>query len=62
MDNQPTVIERAFALAASGQVNGLDEIRDVLKAEGFTVAGQLYGPTIAKQLAKLIAAAKTKNG
>jgi hypothetical protein len=61
MDDRPTVIERAFALAASGQVNDLDEIKTALRAEGFALAGQLYGPTITRQLAKLIAAAKAKN-
>jgi len=61
MDNRPTAIERAFMLAASGQVNSLDEIRDALKAEGFSVGGHLYGPTIKKQLAKMISAAKAKS-
>jgi hypothetical protein len=60
MDNRPTAIERAFTLAASGQVNNLHEIRDALKAEGFTVGGHLYGPTIQRQLGKMIAAAKAK--
>jgi len=61
MDNQATVIERAFTLAASGHVNNLHEIRDALKEEGFTVGSHLYGSAIRRQLGELIAAAKVKS-
>lgn len=60
MDYLPTIIERAFILAASGRVHSVEEIKEALKAEGYVEAGQLRGPTMAKQLRKLIAAAKAK--
>lgn len=57
---RPTIIERAFILAASGRVGSVDEIRQALKNEGYVEGGQLYGPTISKQLSKLIFVAKAK--
>jgi len=62
MGYRPTTLERAFLLAASGSVDSMSEIKLALKAEGYTEDGQLYGPTIAKQLSKLIQVAKAKSG
>jgi hypothetical protein len=60
MDDRPTYLERAFALARSGPCESMNTIRDQLAAEGYSEAGQLYGRTIRNQLAKLIAARKAE--
>ena len=55
-----TTIERAYALAKSGECGNLGEIKGRLKSEGFhDVNGQLYGKTIADDLRRLCAAART---
>ena len=36
---RPTIIERAFILAASGRVGSVDEIRQALKNEGYVEGG-----------------------
>jgi len=60
MTFRPTVIERAFRLAASGKVNSVAEIRMAVKLEGYVDEGHLHGPAIPKQLMKVIADARTK--
>jgi hypothetical protein len=54
------LLERAFALAESGHVHTVKEIRIALMREGFTYfdLGQLSGTTLSKQIAHTIAAAK----
>lgn len=53
----PTVIERAFELARSGQYAGVHEIRKQLLAERFVVL-QLTGPVLLKQLRRACAEAR----
>ncbi|HLW90772.1 MAG TPA: hypothetical protein VKS78_05660 [Roseiarcus sp.] len=58
MDHNLTSLERAFQLAKSGQVAGLDDIRAVLKREGYS-ADQVQGRQLARQLKELIKAARS---
>jgi hypothetical protein len=44
-----TVLERAFALAASGNYPSVTDIKKVLKSEGYDLA-QVTGSTLLKQL------------
>lgn len=53
----PTPLERAFALARTGDYAGVAEIRAQLKAEGYEVS-QVVGRTLFKQLRLLCAAAR----
>jgi hypothetical protein len=55
------LLERAFALAESGRVRTIKDIRTTLMREGFTYfdLGQLSGTTLSKQIARAIAAAKS---
>jgi hypothetical protein len=51
---KPTVIERAFELARSGDIQQFDEIPPALIGEGYAdVHQQLGGATIRKQLREL---------
>ena len=58
MSNQ-ALLERAFALAESGTVQNIAEIRSKLMEEGYTrwEVGQLRARTLSKQLLETIAAA-----
>jgi hypothetical protein len=60
MENRPTAIERAFALASGGRMARVSDIRKTLQAEGYQENGQFSGRSIRAQLVKLIAEAKTK--
>jgi hypothetical protein len=54
MNQHQTTLERAYELARSGECTGVADIRDALTRERFSdVAGQLYGPTIQKQLKRI---------
>jgi hypothetical protein len=53
MDQNKSLLERAFDLAASGKVKTLGEIRHALKVEGYQ-DNQLSGPALSKQLRELI--------
>ena len=54
MNSRYTTVERAYQLANSGECAGVGEIKDRLRAEGFSdVQGQLYGPTITSALRRL---------
>jgi hypothetical protein len=55
MSTRPTVLERAFALATSGEFHNTQELRKQLKAEGY-VTDQLAGPTLLRQLRDLCTA------
>lgn len=57
MDPRKTVLERAFELAESGKTDSVEEIRRVLKSEGYSTH-QVSGPALLSQLRKLIEAAK----
>jgi hypothetical protein len=54
-----TPLERAFALARTGDYGGMAGIRDQLRAEGFET-GQLSGPSLLKQLRDLCIDARRK--
>jgi hypothetical protein len=59
MTDRPTVLERAFALARSGEHSGVGDIRKQLAAEGFTnLNAQLYGGSLTRQLQALCRAAQ----
>jgi len=57
MPTNSTPLERAFALARTGDYVGVAEVRAQLKAEGYDTA-QLAGPSLLKQLRKLCADAR----
>ncbi|MCU1325936.1 MAG: hypothetical protein JWN34_1306 [Bryobacterales bacterium] len=59
MAYRPTVLERAFIIAASGLVSNIHEIRQALKTEGYSAEAHLAGPAISKQLGKLIRASNS---
>ena len=53
-------LERAFALAKSGECSSIDDIRRKLKSERYESIDQhLAGPSIKRQLNQLCAAAKS---
>jgi hypothetical protein len=52
-----TPLERAFALARTGDYAGVSEIRNQLQAEGYETR-QLEGPALLKQLRALCDAAR----
>jgi hypothetical protein len=56
MDDRPTCLERAFALATTGHCETLQSIRQQLKHEGYSEAGQLSGSHVRNQLIALMAA------
>jgi hypothetical protein len=60
MDNRPTVLERAFALAEDGTALSLVHLRYRLAQEGFSTADllQLQGRTLTKQIQGKIASAR----
>lgn len=59
MTDRPTLIERAFALAESGEVENLQAIRNRLKGEGYAMdTGQLAGASIRTQLTRLIGSSR----
>lgn len=53
MSEYVTSLERAFALARSGSVQRIADIRTTLRSEGFD-ATQLDGPVLKRQLRALI--------
>ncbi len=59
MGNQE-LLERAFALAESGKVRDINDVRISLMREGFRQSdlGQLSGKLLSRQLAAKIASAK----
>ena len=56
------LLERAFALAQSGNIRSVKDIRVTLMREGFTYfdLGQLSGTTLSKQIAHTIASVKSQ--
>ena len=60
---RPTAIERAYALARSGQCGGIQDIKKRLRAEGYTAAeAHLFGATLTTALRKLCAEARAAAG
>lgn len=54
-----SILERAFALAKSGECTSIDDIRRKLKSERYESIDQhLAGPSIKRQLNQLCLAAK----
>jgi hypothetical protein len=54
MTNPPSTLERAFALARSGELSSVNEIRQRLKAERYDqVEGHLSGHSIGRQLRQI---------
>ena len=58
MSDRPTQIERAFALAASGRMASIKDLRETLKSEGYPEDRQISGGSIRAQLTKLIMEAR----
>jgi hypothetical protein len=55
MSSRPTILERAYALASSGEFQRITDIKARLKAEGYAdVRTQLFGTTIHRDLRRLI--------
>jgi hypothetical protein len=53
--HRPNLIERAFALASTGEYATVTEIRMALRKEGYeAVEPQLVGPHMRKQLRRLM--------
>ncbi len=51
MSTRPTLIERAYQLARSGECATLQNIKRRLKAEGFvSIEAQLFGPRLQDEL------------
>ena len=57
MTFRPTALERAFALAASGECAGVADVRKRLKAEGHSDS-QIIGVSLSRQLRDLCNASK----
>ncbi len=52
------IVERAYQIARTGRAANLDELKGILKSEGyFNVTGQLAGPVLLKTLRDLCIAA-----
>jgi hypothetical protein len=60
MDNRPTFLERAFALAEDGTVLSMYDLRRRLSEEGFSITemNQLQGRSLSKQISAKIASAR----
>jgi hypothetical protein len=56
MEPGTSALERAFELARSGRCTSLDDIRRVMRAEGYGTH-HLVGPSLARQLKELMQAA-----
>jgi hypothetical protein len=54
MDPNRSALERAFQLARSGQVSTIDDIRKVLRREGYDASNMYVGPSLRSQLRELI--------
>lgn len=61
MNHRPTTLERAYQLAASGECDGVSDIKRQLNAEGYPdVQGQLYGASVTSALRKLAEKARAE--
>jgi hypothetical protein len=59
MNNRPTILERAYELAKSGECLGTADISRTLAKEGYDHAIiQLHGPVLVRQLGALCRAAQ----
>jgi hypothetical protein len=57
MTFRPTTLERAFALARTGECASVSEIKTRLQAEGYAPS-QIEGPALVRQLKALCMAAQ----
>ena len=57
MNFRPTTLERAFALAKTGEYDGVNDLKIQLKAEGYAVQ-QVEGRTLIRQLRDLCIASR----
>jgi hypothetical protein len=62
MDRNVTPLERAFQLAKSGKVSTVEDIRKLLKQEGYDATVVQDGPSLKAQLKNLIRAAHSDLG
>jgi hypothetical protein len=60
MQNEQTILERAFDLAKSGKFARVTELKKQLRGEGHST-DQIAGPELYKQLTALMKAASIKN-
>ena len=61
--DQPTIVERAFALARSGECDGVSDVRRRLKDEQLSsIDAHLAGPSIKRQLSQLCSQAIEAKG
>jgi hypothetical protein len=60
MDRDTTALERAFQLAGSGDHRSIGDIKQRLKAEGYSV-DRITGSALNKQLRTLIRSARDAN-
>jgi hypothetical protein len=59
--SSPGIIERAYQIARGGNAANADDIKAILKREGyFNVSGELAGPVLLKELRVLCTAARSK--
>jgi hypothetical protein len=58
MDPHKSPIERAFEIARAGACRTVDEVRNLLRAEGYDQR-QLEGPALSKQIMEIIKNART---
>jgi hypothetical protein len=58
LEDDFSVIERAFQLARTGQYVTVEDVKKKLRAEGYSVA-TITGPTLLRQLRELIKAARS---
>jgi hypothetical protein len=62
MDPKVSALERAFQLARSGRVSNIDDIRKILKREGYDLIDLFVGPSLKSQLRELIKTAHLQPG
>jgi hypothetical protein len=55
----PGIVERAYQIARAGRAANVDDIKTILKHEGyFNISGEIAGPVLLKALRDLCAAAR----
>jgi len=55
----PGIVERAYQIARAGRAANVDDIKTILKNEGyFNISGEITGPALLKALRDLCAAAR----
>jgi hypothetical protein len=62
VEHKVSALERAFQLARSGQVSTIEDIRKVLRQEGYEASHMCVGPSLRLQLRNLVKAAHLQPG